>query len=254
MIKPDRVIALRSDRTVYQHGSLCGKVFSRAYACVDVLQEARNLAAAWEAGASVPRFIEVTRADDRWVLVTEYVRGETLAQRMASGDHSASGCLSTLVEAQLTLQSARAERFAPLRDELRKEIAGTPLAESTRRWLLEHLDGMEDGGALCHGDLGPDNLILPAQGVPVAVDWDRACQGSADADAAATWLSLALEQGPEAAERYLELYCASADSLKDDILRWLPLMAASRLRGCLRREKDVYMRIIGQTMKDGNSL
>ena len=39
MIKPDRVIALRSDRTVYQHGNLCGKVFSRAHTCVDVLRQ-----------------------------------------------------------------------------------------------------------------------------------------------------------------------------------------------------------------------
>lgn len=254
MIKPDRVIALRSDRTVYQHGNLCGKVYSRAYVCVDVLQEARNLAAAWEAGANVPRFIEVTRVDDRWALVTEYVPGETLAQRMASGQNSDSGCLRTLVEAQLRVQSVRAERFAPLRDVLRQEIAGTSLAESVRRALLERLERLEDGVALCHGDLGPDNLILSERGTPVVVDWDRACRGSADADAAATWLSLALEQGRETAERYLELYIAGADSLRGDILRWLPLMAASRLRGSVRREKDMYMRIIGQTMKDGNSL
>ena len=254
MIKPDRVIALRSDRTVYQRGNLCDKVFARAYACVDVLQEARNLAAAWEAGASAPGFIEVTRVDDRWALVTEYVRGETLAQRMASGQCDTDGCLRTLVEAQLRVQSAGAERFAPLRDVLREEIAGTPLAESVRRALLERLEGQEDGSALCHGDLGPDNLILPAEGAPVAVDWDRACRGSADADAAATWLSLALEQGRETAERYLELYTAGAGSLRDDVLRWLPLMAAARLRGSVRREKEMYMRIIGQTVKDGISL
>jgi ABC-type Na+ efflux pump permease subunit len=40
---------------------------------------------------------------------------------------------------------------------------------------------------------------------------------------------------------------------RDDKVQ-VSLMAASRLRGSGRREKDMYMRIIGQTMKDGNSL
>ena len=39
MIKPDRAIALRSDRTVYRHGNVCAKVFSRAHTCVDVLRQ-----------------------------------------------------------------------------------------------------------------------------------------------------------------------------------------------------------------------
>ena len=52
MIRPDRVIALRGNQTVFQYKDLCAKVYSRSHSCVDVLREAGNLAAAWEGGAA----------------------------------------------------------------------------------------------------------------------------------------------------------------------------------------------------------
>lgn len=254
MIKPDRVLALRSDRTVFQCGDRCAKVFSRATSCVDVLQEARNLAAAGDAGASAPAFIEVARLGERWALVTEYVRGETLARRMVSDGSGGYDWLKALAEAQLELQSARSERFPPLKEALRRQVVGTALAESMRKALLGRLELLEDGEALCHCDLGPDNLLLAASGAVVAVDWDRACRGSADADAAATWLALDMGYGREAARTYLKGYCRISDSREDDILRWLPVMAASRLRGSVRRERDMLLKLIGETMKGGKGL
>lgn len=254
MIKPDRVIALRGDRTVVQYGNRCAKVYSRARSCVDVLQEARNLAAAREAGASAPRFIEVSCLDGCWALVTEYVPGETLAQRVASDGLSLEDGLRTLTEAQTAIHAADASRFPGLKEALWRRVQYAPLGGSVKEGLLYRLDGLEDGGMLCHGDLSPQNLLLPAGLRPVAVDWKRACRGSGDADAAATWLALELEYGRDAAQDYLRQYSRACDSPEGDILRWLPVVAASRLAGSVRRERDALLRVIGETTKGGYEL
>ena len=249
MIRPDRVIALRGNQTVFQYKDLCAKVYSRSHSCVDVLREAGNLAAAWEGGASVPGLIEVRQQNGRWMMVTEYIPGETLAQRIRSGKDRLPSCLRMLVQAQRHLQKVPSDCFPSLTESLRKEIAQTSLEPYVQSKLLSQLDRQEDRPCLCHRNLGPDNLLLPAGRKPVAVDWFRACRGSADADAAAVWILLWTEDGQSAADLYLDLYCGFSGRQERDILRWVPVMAASRIAGSVRRERERLQDLIGQSLK-----
>ena len=78
----DRIIAVRNNKTVYRDGDLCMKVFNEAYSKADVLNEALNQARIEETGLRIPRIREVTVVNGRWTIVSDYIRGKTLAALM----------------------------------------------------------------------------------------------------------------------------------------------------------------------------
>ena len=81
-MKLDRVIAVRTGKTVYRDGDKTIKVFDEDYKKSDVLNEALNQARVEETGLNIPKVIEVTKVDGKWAIVTEYIKGKTLAQLM----------------------------------------------------------------------------------------------------------------------------------------------------------------------------
>ena len=55
----DRVIAVRTNKTVYRDGDKCIKVFDSDYSKADVLNEALNQARIEETGLNIPKVLEV---------------------------------------------------------------------------------------------------------------------------------------------------------------------------------------------------
>lgn len=74
----DRIIAVRTNKTVYRDGEYCVKVFDDDFSKVDVLNEALNQARVEETGLNVPKIVEVTKIDGKWAIVSEYVRAKRL--------------------------------------------------------------------------------------------------------------------------------------------------------------------------------
>ena len=60
------------------------------------------------------------------------------------------------------------------------------------------------------------------------IDWVHGTKGNASADAARTYLILALEDR-EGAECYLDLFCQKTGTKKSYVQDWLPLVAAAQL-------------------------
>ena len=81
-MKLDRVIAVRNNKTVYRDGDKCIKVFDANYSKADVLNEALNQARIEETGLNIPKVLEVTMVDGKWAIVSEYIKGKTLARLM----------------------------------------------------------------------------------------------------------------------------------------------------------------------------
>jgi len=65
----DRIIAVRTNKTVYRDGEYCVKLFDEDFSKVDVLNEALNQARVEETGLNVPKIIEVTKIDGKWAIV-----------------------------------------------------------------------------------------------------------------------------------------------------------------------------------------
>ena len=65
----DRIIAVRTRKTVYREGDTAVKVFDPDYAKYDVLNEALNQARVENIGINVPKFHEVKTIEGKWAIV-----------------------------------------------------------------------------------------------------------------------------------------------------------------------------------------
>ena len=91
-MKLDRVIAVRNNKTIYRDGDRCVKVFNKEYSKADVLSEALNQANIEQTGLKIPKILEVTMVDGKWAIVSEYIKGKTLAQIMAEDEDTRRSC------------------------------------------------------------------------------------------------------------------------------------------------------------------
>ena len=71
----DKIIAVRTSKTVYRDGDTVVKVFDEDYRKTDVLNEALNQARVEETGLRIPKVLEVTKVDGKWAIVSEYIEG-----------------------------------------------------------------------------------------------------------------------------------------------------------------------------------
>ncbi len=224
----DRIIAVRNNKTVYRDGDLCMKVFDASYSKADVLSEALNQARVEETGLHVPKVHEVTLMDGKWTIVTDYIKGKTLAQLMLENPEKKDEYLEFFVDLQIEVQSKRCPLLTKLRDKMSRKISQTDFDATTRYELFTRLDDMPKHSKLCHGDFNPSNIIITEDGTPYILDWSHATQGNGSADAARTYLLFWLNGDINGAEKYLELFCAKSRIEKKYIQKWMPIVAASQ--------------------------
>lgn len=225
----DRVIAVRNNKTVYRDGNRTLKVFDADYSKADILNEALNQARVEETGLNIPRVLEVTTLEDgRWVIVSDYIKGKTLAQLMEEEPEKLDEYLELFVDLQLTVHSKRAPYLNKLKDKMNLKISQAELDATTRYELHTRLEGMKKHTKVCHGDFNPSNIIITPEGTPYVLDWSHATQGNASADVARTYLLFCLQGKEELAKKYLDLFCKKSDTAKQYVQKWLPIVAASQ--------------------------
>lgn len=227
-MKLDRVIAVRNNKTVYRDGDKCIKVFSADYSKADVLNEALNQARIEETGLNIPKILEVTMIDGKWAIVSEYIKGKTMAQLIQENPEKKNEYLEMLVDLQLTVLSKSCPLLNKLKDKMNRKIRQTDIDATTRYDLHTRLEGMPKHNKVCHGDFNPSNIIIAEDGTPYILDWSHATQGNASADAARTYLLFWLEGDIEGADRYLDLFCKKSDTAKQYVQKWMPIVAASQ--------------------------
>ena len=69
----DRVIAVRTTKTVYRDGDLCIKVFNKEFTKADVLHEALNQAIVEGTGLNVPKIKEFTTINGKLAIASEFI-------------------------------------------------------------------------------------------------------------------------------------------------------------------------------------
>ena len=224
----DRVIAVRNKKTIYRDGDRVIKVFSEDYSKADVLNEALNQARIEETGLNIPAILEVTMVDGKWAIVSEYIKGKTLAQLMQEEPAKKDEYLAQMVDIQLQVQKKTCPMLNKLKDKMNRKISMSDLDATTRYDLHTRLEGMPKHNKVCHGDFNPSNIIITEDGTPYILDWAHATQGNASADAARTYLLFWLNGEIEHAEQYLNLFCKKSDTAKQYVQKWMPIVAASQ--------------------------
>ena len=227
-MKLDRVIAVRNSKTVYRDGDACIKVFDEEYSKADVLNEALNQARIEETGLNIPKIREVLTIDGKWAIVSDYIKGKTLAQLMKDNPEKKEEYIELLVDLQMEVHSKRSPLLNKLRDKMNMKISMADLNDATKYELHTRLNGMPKHTKVCHGDFNPGNIIIGEDGKAYIIDWSHATQGNAAADAARTYLLFRLDYDAEDAEKYLELFCKKSATENKYIQKWLPVVASSQ--------------------------
>lgn len=227
-MKFDKIIAVRSNKTIYKDGDNCIKLFNSDFSKIDVLNEALNQARVENLGLKVPKIKEVTMIDGQWAIVLEYIEGKTLAELMEENPDKFDRYLEMFVNLQIEVLSKRCALLTKLRDKMRNKIAQTTLDETTKYDLCCRLDGTPRHVKLCHGDFNPTNIVVTPEGDFYIIDWAHVTQGNASADAARTYLLYRLEGKDDIAEKYLDLFCLKSGISKQNIQMWMPIVAASQ--------------------------
>lgn len=241
-MKLDRVIAVRTTKTIYRDGDKAIKVFNEDYSKADILNEALNQARVEEIGLNIPKILEVTKIDGKWAIVTEFIAGKTLAELMKENPEKKDEYLEKFVDLQMEVHSKTAPLLNKLKDKMMRKIAETDLNATTRYDLHTRLEGMPKHNKVCHGDFNPSNIIITDDGTPYILDWSHATQGNASADVARTYLLFWLSGETETADKYLNLFCEKSDTAKQYIQKWLPIVAASQLVKGNPEERDLLLR------------
>ncbi len=237
----DKIIAVRTAKTIYRDGDTCVKVFNNDYSKSDVLNEALNQARVEETGLRIPRIIEVTTIDSKWAIVSEYIKGKTLAQLIAENPNKKEEYWNLFVDLQLEMHAKTHPLLTKLKDKMNRKIGLAEVDATTRYDLRTRLEGMPKHNKLCHGDFNPSNIIIADDGSPYIIDWSHATQGNASADAARTYLLFWLNGDMEGAKRYLDLFCEKSNTDKHYVQKWMPIVAASQSVKGNQREREFLL-------------
>lgn len=224
-------IAERRTKTVYKDGNKTIKLFIENYSKAAILNEALIQSRVEEnTDLKMSRLIEVTKINNRWALVTEFIEGTPLDVLMREHPEKEDEYLNLFVDIQLEIMSKKVPTLNRLKDKYRRKLTEADIDDTTRYELLQRLEGTKNHDKLCHGDFNPSNVIMKENGEYYIIDWAHATQGNASADAAKTFLLFSVGGQTELAEKYLNLFTEKSGLEKRGIQRWVPIVAAVQMK------------------------
>lgn len=227
-IDSSNLIGHGAQADVYLYDKQVIKLFHEGVSDEAVLYEADIQQRVFRAGFSAPQVYCVATLEGRNAILMEHVPGPSLGELMEKDRPRAPEYLLQAIRLQVEMHATPGSGLPSQREKLRRRISSvSTLTEDAKLRLLLLLDTLAADQAVCHGDFHPYNIIQTEKGLTV-IDWADATCGSAPADACRSYL-LYLLHGKEAAEAYLQFYCEQSRVSRDDILKWLPILAGARL-------------------------
>ena len=236
-------IIKRDNKTVYKDSDNTIKLFIENYSKADILNEALNQARVEEGtDLKIPKLREVTKIDNRWALVSDYIEGTSLEELMNNNPEKVDEYLDILVKIQLEIVSKQVPLLNDMKEKYRRRITNTNLIDDNVRYeLLQRLEGMEDHKKVCHGDFNPSNIVITENGEHFIIDWAHVTQGNASGDAATTYLLFCMQGKKEVAEKYLTKFSEMSSINKMNIQKWIPIVALNELtKG--KKEEEEFLR------------
>ena len=221
------IIVKRKDKDVYIEDGKCYKVFDDKDKD-DILNEALNHARVEKTGLNIPDLLEVTTIDGRWAIVTEYIKGKTMAELFDENPENEDEIMNRFIDIQIEMQSKRCPLLGKHRDKMNRKISETDLSATLRYDLHNRIEKAPRHNNLCHGDYNPSNVIIDENDKAYIIDWSHATQGNSEADCARTFLLFLLEDKKDRARKYLKMYCEKTGTDYKEVLRWLPILSASQ--------------------------
>ena len=236
----DNPIAERKTKTVYRDNDKTIKLFVENYSKSDILHEALNQARVEEGtNLNIPKLLEVSKVDNRWAIVLEYIDGTPLDKLMEQNPDREWEYLNRFVDIQLDILSQSVPLLPNIKDKFKQRINGTDRIDyNTKYELLQKLDSIKTHTKLCHGDFNPSNIIIKDDNTAYIIDWAHVANGNASADAAKTYMLFCLDGKRDLAERYLDLFSEKSGIEKHNIQKWTSIVAAAQKAKGKNDEQD----------------
>ena len=109
------VIAERKTKTVYRDNDKTIKLFIENYSKSNILNEALNQTRVEETELNVPKLLEVTKIENRWALISEYIEGKSLQELMDENPEKLDEYMDMFINVQLNILS----KTAPMLNKLK---------------------------------------------------------------------------------------------------------------------------------------
>ncbi|MCL2776133.1 MAG: aminoglycoside phosphotransferase family protein [Oscillospiraceae bacterium] len=222
------VVGQGATTKIYRDGNTAIKLYENAPPS-EVENEAMRQRFAFDAGLPVPAVFGVRRLGENvTALDMEYINGHPLMRPGMDKDERKSA-IHSLIKLQCMVHKVHADGLPKQADCLAWKIEnskyiGKPLIDR----LLDLLNRLnDDSDNLCHGDFHPLNVLYNGTKHWI-IDWVDATAGSPLADACRTYL-IFLEHMKRSAGIYLRVFCKETSVKSEDVLAWLPVIAAARL-------------------------
>lgn len=243
----DTLIGKGRTANVYLDGGAAVKIYQNS--TIEAVEyEAAKQAVACRDGLPVPEIYGVREVDGDIELRMRFIDGEPLLKpRMEKNARKVA--FDAMVSLQCRMHRINAEGMESLTDRLQNRVeASEELYPEEIKKLLTRLDALDRGEKkLCHGDFHPLNILFDGE-THWIIDWVDAAAGGPNADACRTYLIMRTYLS-RLANTYLSAYQKASGVSKDNILAWLPIVAAARLRENLTAtDRDALLKMIRETI------
>lgn len=239
----EKIIAVRTSKTIYRDGNRVIKVFDSDYSKSDVLNEALNQAKVEQTDILIPKIESVTMIDNKWAIISEFIKGNTLQRLLEENPDKMEEYMDKFVDLHIRLHSTKASLLNELNDKIKRKIELTELLATKRYALRLDIETMPKKNSICHGDFNPSNIIIDDEGNSYILDWSHATIGHPLADVANTYL-IFLEDSIKLANKYMELYCKKTNTEAKKVLDWIPLVAAVCSVKSSEKKKEFLLSLI----------
>jgi len=216
-----------------------------------------------------PEIIDTVSLDGRQGIIYERVDGPSMVRLALAKPWLVTSLARQFADLHDRIHRQSGSGLIPLRTFLKTTIAGVEiLPVQVKEEVLNLLDRLPDGTALCHFDFHPGQVMLTSSG-PKIVDWMTGLQGEPLADVARTSVLLTFGEIPDTnwpmrsmlnllrgmfGRRYLDRYRELRPSAsKDQIKAWMIPVAAARLKEGIRGEEQPIMDFIRRSLVRSSS-
>lgn len=228
------------------------KLFRSGWSEVGAHYEADKARAVYATGLPAPAVCDVIQVNGRFGILYERISGIALTKVLQQKPWTLVSMARLLADLHLEMHQHRLPQLPSLRETLTGRIHGhADIPAEIRQVLLQTVAAQPDGGALCHGDFHPENILITDRG-PVVLDWMDATRGNPLGDVART--SLLLHQAalpPNLPGRrfielirglfhhiYLKRYFGRRVVDRVEWRSWQAVVAAARLAEDIPAERD----------------
>lgn len=237
----EKILAIRTNKTIYMDKDKCVKVFQTNYPKDDILNEALNQARIEKTEIKMPRICGVMMVEGNWAIVSDFIKGKTIKALMKEDPDNMDKYMDMFVDTQLFIHNSRKTSLNHQKDKLARKINDSILRDEAKFDLLTRLESLPISNYICHGDYNPENVIVDPKGVCYTIDWAHVTEGNTYGDIARTYLLFILDGRKDLAEKYYENYSSKRELDRKEFQRWLPIIAASELTRCKEKDRDILL-------------